>query len=400
MPLPTHTEEESSMTESKQADEVRTVEGLMPCPFCGGAATFWGETPTCSRCDAMGPCRDEDVTREQNIAAWNRRATQAQQGEPVMWQHRWLNPAGEPCNPPTRLEWKPVEHPHWQPLEMKLQELRDYRYNGKPCYEVRPLYATPSAPARQAVRMLTDAEVWAVWETERAPGPVVMAKAIQRKFCEVNGIAVEQQEGGEVMADTEAAYKHDRAYTDGMVFARQCIGAPTTMERADEALRKLDTVIQRRHKQERDYRTERRNAGGHPTTATPSAPARQAVRMLTDAARDVLAERQRQVSAEGWTPEHDDEHDRGELARAAGCYAIVAGSCQGWSADTYSGVQAPSSVEDDHDEEATTFWPWDKEWWKPKNPRRDLVRAAALILAEIERLDRAALPLEQQEGGK
>lgn len=32
--------------------------------------------------------------------------------------------------------------------------------------------------------------------------------------------------------------------------------------------------------------------------------------------------------------------------------------------------------------------PWDEKWWKPKNPRRDLVKAGALILAEIERIDR------------
>jgi hypothetical protein len=35
------------------------------------------------------------------------------------------------------------------------------------------------------------------------------------------------------------------------------------------------------------------------------------------------------------------------------------------------------------------FWPWSLHWWKPKSPRRDLIRAAALIVAEIERLDRA-----------
>lgn len=37
-------------------------------------------------------------------------------------------------------------------------------------------------------------------------------------------------------------------------------------------------------------------------------------------------------------------------------------------------------------------WPrsWSRAWWKPKNPRRDLVRAAALLIAEIERLDRRA----------
>ena len=31
---------------------------------------------------------------------------------------------------------------------------------------------------------------------------------------------------------------------------------------------------------------------------------------------------------------------------------------------------------------------WDSEWWKPKDRRRDLIRAGALIVAEIERLDR------------
>lgn len=36
-----------------------------------------------------------------------------------------------------------------------------------------------------------------------------------------------------------------------------------------------------------------------------------------------------------------------------------------------------------------SFWPWEEEAWRPKNPRHDLVKAAALILAEIERLDRA-----------
>ncbi len=41
--------------------------------------------------------------------------------------------------------------------------------------------------------------------------------------------------------------------------------------------------------------------------------------------------------------------------------------------------------------EAPSMWPWAEEWWKPINPRRNLVKAAALILAEIERLDRATI---------
>ena len=95
----------------------------------------------------------------------------------------------------------------------------------------------------------------------------------------------------------------------------------------------------------------------------------------TAASRDVLAERQRQVEAEGWTPEHDDGHEEGEMARAAACYALIAGS------------QSRSLWQC----ELPNFWPWDEEWWKPTERRRDLVKAGALILAEIERLDRAAI---------
>lgn len=96
-------------------------------------------------------------------------------------------------------------------------------------------------------------------------------------------------------------------------------------------------------------------------------------RTVTAAAADVLAERQRQVTAEGWTPEHDDQHVNFEMAIAGGLYAIS-------SADSHPKFRnsAPSA------------WPWDKKWWKQAGPRRDLVKAGALILAEIERIDRAA----------
>ncbi|MDP0929033.1 hypothetical protein Q0601_17750 [Paracoccus onubensis] len=90
------------------------------------------------------------------------------------------------------------------------------------------------------------------------------------------------------------------------------------------------------------------------------------------AVEDVLAERRRQIEAEGWTPEHDDGHENGDLSRAAACYALTA-------------ARYP------HDDVAfLRFWPWQGEWWKPTTPRRDLVKAGALILAELERMDRAA----------
>lgn len=107
--------------------------------------------------------------------------------------------------------------------------------------------------------------------------------------------------------------------------------------------------------------------------------------VLTPAARDVLAERQRQMNAEGWTPEHDDTHDHGEMARAAACYAWVASLSD--TGREYHAVpdQWPSDL-------GAGLWPaaWKRRWWKPTDRRRDLVKAGALILAEIERLDRAA----------
>ena len=123
---------------------------------------------------------------------------------------------------------------------------------------------------------------------------------------------------------------------------------------------------------------------GHTREAHQSAPAPVARLVEAHMPRawvDVMGERVRQMAVEGWTPEHDDCHDRAELAQAAACYAI-------------SGTPADEAVfihgrwKDPRD----LFWPrgFGLEWWKPTNRRRDLVKAGALILAEIERLDRAA----------
>ncbi len=82
---------------------------------------------------------------------------------------------------------------------------------------------------------------------------------------------------------------------------------------------------------------------------------------------DVQAERRRQITAEGWTPDHDDLYCAAELPRAAAAY-ILSGA----------------------NDEAPAIWPFSAKWWKPRDARSNYVRASALILAEIERLDRAA----------
>lgn len=105
----------------------------------------------------------------------------------------------------------------------------------------------------------------------------------------------------------------------------------------------------------------------------------------TQAAADVLAERRRQIEAEGWTPEHDDQWVHGELALAAAGYAEAGGNVH---RDIIADLQ-PS---------LPFTWAWSPLWWKPTDRRRDLVKAGALILAEIERIDRAALKAMEQQG--
>jgi|GEM_PF-1018687 len=102
---------------------------------------------------------------------------------------------------------------------------------------------------------------------------------------------------------------------------------------------------------------------------------------LRRAVSDIDAERQRQVDAEGWSADRDDGYADAELAKSAAAYTL---SACGFSPDA-----------------AREMWPrsWSAHWWKPTTARRDLVKAGALIVAEIERLDRQALAALQAEQG-
>lgn len=100
-------------------------------------------------------------------------------------------------------------------------------------------------------------------------------------------------------------------------------------------------------------------------------------------------ERNRQIKVEGWTFAHDDKHANGELSDAAACYAAGTwkilkdgGYCQ-WEEQCRSL---------DNGWPCNTLWPWHRDWWKPTpdNRIRELVKAGALIAAEIDRLQRAA----------
>lgn len=90
---------------------------------------------------------------------------------------------------------------------------------------------------------------------------------------------------------------------------------------------------------------------------------------LVAALEQIVHERLRQIQDEGYTPENDDQWTFGELASAAASYAL-----------------------DPQDEARLTdppaTWPFKPDTWKPGERRRELIKAGALILAELERINR------------
>lgn len=91
----------------------------------------------------------------------------------------------------------------------------------------------------------------------------------------------------------------------------------------------------------------------------------------------IAAERERQIDEEGWTVDHDDDHVRDQMALAAMCYACPDGLDLRSPGNPWKG-------------NPPIGWPWDARWWKPSpdDRIRELVKAGALIAAEIDRLQR------------
>jgi hypothetical protein len=99
----------------------------------------------------------------------------------------------------------------------------------------------------------------------------------------------------------------------------------------------------------------------------------------------ILQERDRQVEVEGFDGTHDDDHDRGELRKAADCYAQAPAERANRWAVIPGGTRLPAQRV-----KVPKDWPWESEWWKPsKNRVRELVKAGALYLAEQDRQNRA-----------
>lgn len=83
---------------------------------------------------------------------WAAALAPAAQAEPVAWRYRHILNTLNPAVPEAITEWRPVEpRDCLQTLEQRIAELRAYRYDGRPCYEVQALYAAPSNPPAQGV---------------------------------------------------------------------------------------------------------------------------------------------------------------------------------------------------------------------------------------------------------
>lgn len=111
-------------------------------------------------------------------------------------------------------------------------------------------------------------------------------------------------------------------------------------------------------------------------------------RRITEEGRGVAmiaAERRRQQEVEGYTAVHDDEHVLDELLEAAACYLCC--NRERSAGDFSSETDDPPPA-----------WPFELEAWKPAHHSSDiknLVRAGALIAAEIDRIVRERVREEQ-----
>lgn len=90
-------------------------------------------------------------------------------------------------------------------------------------------------------------------------------------------------------------------------------------------------------------------------------------------------ERKRQVEKEGYSFEHDDQHEDFEIGFAALCYEQRPDERDIKGVDRLSMATA-----------VPLDWPWDRLHWKPTPDDRvkELVKAGALYRAEIERINR------------
>lgn len=103
--------------------------------------------------------------------------------------------------------------------------------------------------------------------------------------------------------------------------------------------------------------------------------------LWSPAMRLVLRERVDQVERHGYSPQHDDGHGNGDIGRGAIAYALA----------------ALAYANDDDAElfvQAERNWPWDQAGFHPSDEVLCHIKAAAMHIAEADRVIRAKALLE------
>lgn len=103
---------------------------------------------------------------------------------------------------------------------------------------------------------------------------------------------------------------------------------------------------------------------------------------------EIAEERARQMIEKGYTPEHDAHHQWWTLAQAGACYA------------DHIATAAAGDVDEGPLSEVHPYWPWAARDWKPtlQDPRRQLVKAGALLAAAIDAHDARAVAFPVVQG--
>ena len=109
---------------------------------------------------------------------------------------------------------------------------------------------------------------------------------------------------------------------------------------------------------------------------------------------ELMYERAKQIG-KGYDAVHDDNDKRGNQARAAAYYATVAHYQRCWGYDTSDDSSQFERIERERQfaqrqaDEDSVGYPWSSKTKSVEySPRANLIKAAALLIAEIERIDR------------
>ena len=318
---------------------------LLPCPFCASTGID-AEGWSCSD-GRKGPACDSCGASADSEEAWNRRAPLAPDSADVTGLP--LGTLGGVCEALEEIE---RAMNGTGPLSREDDSDTIDQIGLRARQLLKALHALPVQPQPSAVREAL-AQMTALFEMDdeaNTPGTdsYAVLKMARAALSEQSASALPAAPSASQTRPTDALWDQTLRERDRY------------HEAADELAQAIAEHLGVEIGEHSNCNCPWQNALEHIQSAAPSAGQEATDKVL----EEVAAERRRQIEVEGNAPEQDDGYTMAERVRAAVSY--IKGFPEAW--------------------------PWGAKWWKPKDPRRDLIRAIALLTAEIERLDRVAAP--------